>query len=125
MNHHLFLNQTPPLLGHWPKYGCFFYPHALREEHGSTDGLFLLLFLFLFLHTSSFWMQRQPVSHMRSCVTRCHCDDTKYNTPKNKSILLYFYSLPVPRAQNYEIHFLKSCQFCPDTSRPLAQTDPN
>ena len=31
----------------------FFYPHPLREEHGSSDGLFCLFLLLLFLfHTS-------------------------------------------------------------------------
>ena len=37
------------------KYYVSFYPRPLREEHGSSDGLFLLFLLFFFFllfHTS-------------------------------------------------------------------------
>ena len=36
------------------KVSYHFYPHALREERGSSDGLFLLLLLLLLLHTTNF-----------------------------------------------------------------------
>ena len=47
------------LIFRWEPSAClYFYPRALREERGSTDGLFLLLLLLLllllFLHTSKF-----------------------------------------------------------------------
>ena len=40
------VHNNPPIMG--------FYPRALREEHGSSDGKFLLLFFFLLFHTSKF-----------------------------------------------------------------------
>ena len=49
----IFLFLPMPLAVVWV-FRLTFYPHALREECGYSDGKFLLfLFLFLFLHTSN------------------------------------------------------------------------